>query len=234
MFAFTALLVLPMSRIKLANSPTIRRMPTYLHKLLRMRLEGKEVVSTTELADYMNIELIVVRKDIMLTGVSGRRRVGYDINDLINHIMSFLGWEQTIRATLIGAGALGAALLGYDDFSRYGLLIESVFDCDSSKIGQEIRGHEIYDIATIRTRLKLARPDIAIICVPNLSAQLVADQVISLGVHYIWNFANVCLQVPENVIVQREVIAGGLAMLSVKMKYDRNQLADARALEAES
>ncbi len=205
-----------------------------MHKLLRMRLEGLEVVSTTDLAEYMNTELIVVRKDIMLTGATGRRRVGYNINDLINHIMIFLGWEQTIRATLIGAGALGAALLGYDDFSRYGLLIESVFDCDSTKIGQEIRGHEIYDIATIHTRLKVALPDIAIICVTNLSAQLVADQVISLGIKYIWNFANVCLQVPEDVVVQREVIAGGLATLSVKMKSDREQSAKGPEFEGES
>ena len=68
-----------MSRGKILNTPAIRRMPTYLHKLLKMRLEGKVNVSSTELAEYMNIELIVVRKDITLTGISGQRRVGYDI-----------------------------------------------------------------------------------------------------------------------------------------------------------
>ena len=48
------------------NTPAIRRMPTYLHKLLKMRLEGKVNVSSTELAEYMNIELIVVRKVIIV------------------------------------------------------------------------------------------------------------------------------------------------------------------------
>ena len=75
-----------MQKDKIMNTPTIRRMPTYLHKLLKMRLEGKTSVSSTELAEYMNIELIVVRKDIALTGISGRRRVGYDINELITYI----------------------------------------------------------------------------------------------------------------------------------------------------
>ena len=37
------------------------------------------------------------------------------------------------------------------------------------------------------------------------------------GIKAIWNFANVSLKVPDDVIVQREVIAGGLAVLSVKM-----------------
>jgi redox-sensing transcriptional repressor len=46
---------------------------------------------------------------------------------------------------------------------------------------------------------------------------MVTDELISCGVKAFWNFANVCLRVPQDVIVQREVIAGGFAMLSVKM-----------------
>ena len=53
-----------MRQDKLLNIPAIRRMPTYLHKLLKMQAEGKVSVSSTELAEYMKIELIVVRKDI--------------------------------------------------------------------------------------------------------------------------------------------------------------------------
>ncbi len=207
-----------MNRIKIQNSPTIRRMPTYLHKLLKMRLEGKTHVSSTELAEYMHIEPIVVRKDIALTGITGQRRVGYDVNELIRYIKNYLGWQDVITATLIGAGSLGSALLGYDDFTHYGLKIESVFDQDSSKIGREIRGREVFDIASLESRLKTAPPDIAIICVSNAAAQQVVDRLVAIGIRYIWNFANVSLRTPPGVAVQREVIAGGLAMLTVKMK----------------
>ena len=176
----------------------------------------------------MNIEPIVVRKDIALTGITGQRRVGYEVNELIRYIKQYLGWEQTISATLIGAGALGTALLGYDDFNSYGLNIESVFDRDPMKIGHEIRGREVYDISTLESRLQLAPPQIAIICVGNAAAQQVADRLISVGVKYIWNFANVSLQTPPGVIVQREVIAGGFALLSVKLK---NSLANGGCAE---
>ena len=47
-----------MRRDKIMNTPAIRRMPTYLHKLLKMQSEGKVSVSSTELAEYMNIETI--------------------------------------------------------------------------------------------------------------------------------------------------------------------------------
>ena len=80
-----------------------------------------------------------------------------------------------------------------------------------------IHGHEIYDLADIRKRLKFAPPQVGIICVPAVGAQLVADILVSLGIKYIWNFANVCLNVPPGVIVQREVIAGGLAVLFAKI-----------------
>ena len=89
---------------------------------------------------------------------------------------------------------------------------------DPDKIGREVHGFEVYDIAEIRERLKLACPKVGIICVSSVGAQGVADLLVSLGIKYIWNFANVCLKVPEGVIVQREVIAGGLAVLFAKMR----------------
>ena len=55
-------------------------MPVYLHKLAQMRLDECTHVSTTQLAEYMDIEPIVVRKDIALTGISGVRRVGYEVD----------------------------------------------------------------------------------------------------------------------------------------------------------
>ncbi|NMA48137.1 MAG: redox-sensing transcriptional repressor Rex [Lentisphaerae bacterium] len=210
-----------MGRVKVQNSPTIRRMPSYLHELLRMRMEGRSHVSTTELAECMGIELIVVRKDIALTGITGRRRIGYEVNELITYIKDYLGWSGRITATLLGVGALGSAILGYDEFPVYGLHIESVFDSDPEKIGQVIRGREVYDIATIRQRLSYSPPDMAIICVPSVHAQEVAEQAVAVGIKYIWNFSNTSLKVAPGVIVQREVIAGGLAMLTVKMKNDK-------------
>ncbi|MCI5779407.1 MAG: redox-sensing transcriptional repressor Rex [Lentisphaeria bacterium] len=208
---------------KILNIPAIRRMPTYLHKLLKMQAEGKVSVSSTELAEYMNIELIVVRKDISLTGISGQRRIGYDVNELIRYIKAYLGWEETIPAALVGAGSLGTALLGYDDFEHYGFRIEWVFDSSPDKIGTEIYGREVLDVRQIASQFAVRRPEIAVICVSNAAAQEVADQLVASGIRYIWNFANVSLNVPPGVVVQREVIAGGLAMLAVRRKMDRKR-----------
>ena len=169
----------------------------------------------------MNIELIVVRKDISLTGISGQRRVGYDVNELIRYIKNYLGWNTPIEAVLIGAGSLGTALLGYNDFEHYGFCISHIFDSSPDKIGKNIYGRTVRDISEMPDCFRDNPPEIAVICVSNTAAQEVADKLVSLGIKYIWNFANVSLQVPPHVVVQREVIAGGLAMLSVKRKQDQ-------------
>ena len=195
----------------------MRRMPTYLHRLFHLRLSGQEWVSCADLAQYMNIPHIMVRKDIAMTGLAGNKRYGFRVNELIDAILRLVGWDKVSSATLIGAGSLGAALLGFDEFRLYNFVIESVFDSSPDKIGRSIHGHEIYDLADIRKRLKFAPPKVGIICVPAVGAQLVADILVSLGIKYIWNFSNVCLNVPPGVIVQREVIAGGLAVLFAKI-----------------
>jgi len=209
-----------MSRSKIQNTPTIRRMPTYLHKLLKMQAEGRVRVSSTELAEYMNVELIVVRKDIALTGISGQRRVGYNVNELIRYIKEFLGWRGEVKATLIGAGSLGSALLGYDDFAHYGFDIETVFDADPKKIGTTLRGRTVFDVAELEERLREKLPEVAVICVSKESAQEVVDRLAALGIRYMWSFANTAVKIPEGVVFQREVIAGGLALLGVRRKLD--------------
>ena len=126
--------------MKIQSSPTMRRMPTYLHRLLRMRLAGEEWVSCADLAQYMNIPHILVRKDVAMTGLKGNKRYGFRVNELIDAILRLVGWDSVSKATLVGAGSLGSALLGFTDFKAYNFKITSVFDSDKEKIGREIHG----------------------------------------------------------------------------------------------
>ena len=207
-----------MGRHKVLNTPAIRRMPTYYHKLMLIRALGDEYVSTSKLAKYMSIDPIVVRKDFELTGATGDRGIGYRVDTLIDAIRNYLGWNKKLRACLVGAGSLGSALLGFEEFSEYGLNICEVFDISEKRIGTEIYGRTVKDVRNVRVAVTEAKVEMAIICVPAESAQEVADELVAGGVRLIWNFSNTCLQLPPDVVVQREVIAGGYALLSRKRK----------------
>ena len=165
----------------------------------------------------MNLGEIVIRKDLALTGVSGQPGVGYKVRELIEAIKSYLNWDNVSEAILVGAGSLGSALMGYEGFEEYGLRIIAAFDADPAKIGTEVRERSVFDIDRLEELTRRLQVRMGIICVPADQAQDVADRMVAGGIKAIWNFANVSLKVPDDVIVQREVIAGGLAVLSVKM-----------------
>ncbi len=206
-----------MANVKVQKLPTIRRLPTYLYKLSEMRKAGISIVATPELARYMNLGEIVIRKDLAVTGVTGQPGVGYKVKELIEAIKSYLNWDNASEAILVGAGSLGSALLGYEGFEEYGLKIIAAFDADPGKIGTEIHGRSVFGVERLEELVRRLQVRIGIICVPAAFAQDVADAMVAGGIRAIWNFANVSLKVPEEVVVQREVIAGGLAVLSVKM-----------------
>ena len=83
-----------MANVKVPKLPTIRRLPTYLYKLSEMRKAGIEIVATPELARYMNLGEIVIRKDLALTGVSGQPGVGYKVRELVEAIKRYLNWNN--------------------------------------------------------------------------------------------------------------------------------------------
>lgn len=208
-----------MGRHKIQSTPSIRRMPSYMHKLMLLHASGEKFTSAAKLAEYMDLDQIVVRKDFELTGIKGTPGIGYKTGELIKAIRRYLGWNENRTAFMLGAGSLGSALLGHEEFAEYGLVITGLFDSDPDKIGTMVHGHEVIDIRRLTEYALRDRPLMAIICVPSACAQMLADQLIECGVRAFWNFANTCLQVPPDVVVQREVIAGGFAVLSRKLKF---------------
>jgi redox-sensing transcriptional repressor len=59
---------------------------------------------------------------------------------------------------------------------------------------------------------------LAILTVPSPYAQSSCDAIVAAGIRAIWNFTNVKLKVPDHVIVQREDLSSGYALLSVMVR----------------
>jgi redox-sensing transcriptional repressor len=100
---------------------------------------------------------------------------------------------------LVGIGNLGRALLGYRGFPRQGFRLVAAFDADPTKIGSEIDGVPVYDVAELGRIIAAERIELGMVAVPAASAQEVADQFVAAGVGGIVNFAPVTLKVPEGV-----------------------------------
>jgi redox-sensing transcriptional repressor len=207
-----------MKSMKLASLPTIKRLPSYLHVIEAAQREGREYISGTVIAEELELEPIQVRKDLAVTGIIGKPRIGFPVNELIQAINSFLSWNRVHNAILVGAGHLGTALMGYDEFPRHGLKVQAAFDPDKSKIGSTVNDVPVYSLDELAQRVEEVDADVAILTVPSPHAQAVAALLINCGIKAIWNFTNVKLKVPEDVVVQKEDLSSGYAVLSVKMR----------------
>ena len=207
-----------MKDFKPASLPTIKRLPSYLHVIESAEREGKEFISGTMIAEELELEPIQVRKDLAVTGIIGKPRIGFSVDELITAINTFLDWNRRHAAVLVGAGHLGSALMGYAEFPRHGLYIVAAFDADPQKSGRTINGVPVYAMEQFEERLRGAEARLAVLTVPSSHAQLVADLLVSSGITAIWNFTNVKIKVPDEIVVQKEDLSSGYAVLSVKMR----------------
>ena len=123
---------------------TFHRMPQYLKTLYEFKKEGRENVSSVQLAEALDLTPSIVKKDLSQAKVQdGKPKVGYAVDDLIAGISEFLGYNDLKEAVLVGVGKLGQALLGYTGFGDYGLDIVAGFDIDDGVIGTKIHGKPI-------------------------------------------------------------------------------------------
>ena len=205
---------------KLSSQPTIRRLPSYLIIVKQAEDEGQSFISGTVIAQELDLEPIQVRKDLAITGIIGKPRIGYPVKELISAINRFLQWNVTRNAAIVGAGHLGQAIMGNKEFIKHGLKIVAAFETDQAKIGSKILDIEVYALQEIAQKSKKLKIDLAVLTVPPQSAQATVEKIIGAGIKAIWTFTNVKLKVPSGVNVQQEDLSSGYAVLCVKMRLN--------------
>lgn len=180
----------------------ISRLPIYLRALTRMQHEGQDITSSHELGDRLGISSAQIRKDLSHFGEFGKQGTGYQIKFLVDQLRRILKVESDWAVALVGAGAIGHALAHYNGFVDRGFRISIIFDVDPAKIGTDINGYEVYDVARLAELLPLNNVSLAMVAVPAEAAQSVTDELVKAGVRGILNYAPINLTVPENVHVQ--------------------------------
>lgn len=206
-------------KMKNASKNQLRRFPIYLSFLRERQSEGMEYVSSPQIAVSLNLSEEQVRKDLnLVSSRSGKPKIGRDIKLLIYDIEEFLGYRDSRKAILIGAGHLGRALMAHDGFSSYGLDIICAFDNDINKTDCIFNNKYIYSLSDLERITVESNVHIAILTVPQKCAQEMCNRLVAIGIRGIWNFTSAVLEVPEGVIIQNENMASSLAILSNKLK----------------
>ena len=120
---------------KRVSEPTLKRLPGYLYYLEKAKEKGIISISAPTIGKDLNCDATQVVKDLAVTGVKGKPKVGYNTYELIHGLEDFLGFNRTNEAFLVGAGNLGSALMAYQEHQVLGLKIIAAFDVDEKKVG---------------------------------------------------------------------------------------------------
>ena len=203
-----------MRGVKKVSESTVGRLSVYLRLLSELDQEGQRTLSSEDLARRCGTTAAQVRKDLSFFGTFGKRGMGYAVPELVAALRSILGLEQRWRVALVGAGRIGTALLGYQDFRRQGFHIEAVFDADPAKVRTRQGDLVVRADAEMEEALRAEGIDIVILAVPGEAAQPLVDRIVGAGVRAILNFAPTKIDVPEDVALKNVNMALELEGLS--------------------
>ena len=193
--------------------PTLRRLPWYLAFVKMLKNAEETFVSSTQIAKEINVDASQVAKDLSFVNVSGKTRVGYEIDTLVAVLESFLGFTSRHKAFLFGVGSLGGALLQDSGLKQYGLEIVAGFDVCEKLAGTSINGIPVYHVNDFPIKQKELDVTIGIITVPVEKAQEVTEQIIAGGIKALWNFTPFRIRVPEDIVVQNTSMYAHLAVM---------------------
>lgn len=204
------------------SQAVIRRMPRYYRYLGELLEEGVERVSSNELSHLMRVTASQIRQDLNNFGGFGQQGYGYNVRSLHEEIGKILGLNQTYNIIIIGAGNLGQAIANYGRFDKLGFKTIALFDICSELIGQEVRGIKIYPLDELETFCKNHQVDIAALTMPKQSADNTAHRLVELGIHAIWNFAHVDLDLKDDsVVVENVHLSDSLMQLSYNIAKNK-------------
>ncbi|MDR1120823.1 MAG: redox-sensing transcriptional repressor Rex [Dysgonamonadaceae bacterium] len=193
--------------------PTLRRLPWYLAFVKILKTRGETNVSSTQIAKEINIDPSKVAKDLSFVKISGKTRVGYDIDALIEILECFLGFTASHKAFLFGVGSLGGALLQDSGLKQYGIEIVAGFDVKGALSGRNINGIPVYHTSEFPQKQQAMDAKVGILTVPVEKAQEVANFMIEGGIRAIWNFTPFRVRVPDNIVIQNTSMYAHLAVM---------------------
>lgn len=204
--------------------PALRRLPWYLAVVKMMRDRGEQYVSSTKIANEINENASQVAKDLSYVNISGRTKVGYEIDKLISVLEDFLGFNKMHKAFLFGAGSLGAALLSDKGLQHFGLDIVAAFDVNPEIVGSKIGEVPIFHTDVFKEKVKEYGVNIGILTVPINIAQKMSDRMIEGGIKAIWNFTPYKIIVPEHIVIQNTSLYAHLALMFNRLNFnERNK-----------
>jgi redox-sensing transcriptional repressor len=179
---------------------SLKRIFLYRACLVRLKQMGVTRVFSYTLGIETGVTPAQVRKDFSEFNIKGKKRGGYEIDELLATMEAIFHRNNDHNIILVGMGNMGQALSKYSRFVQRNMNVVATFDSDPFK--QKIRSDiPVYSMIRLKEIIERFEVKVAILAVPEISAQEVTDELIKHGIKGIVNFAPILLKVPPDIVV---------------------------------
>jgi len=170
---------------------TLNRLSFYLRCLRHLQEQEIKRISSQEMARRYNLSATQIRKDLAQFGEFGIRGVGYEVDELADHLNSLLGLNRQHAMLIVGMGNLGSALAQYLGFNYGAFHVVAAVDNDPRKIGRKVGNLLIHSPDELAEVVRESGAEIGFLTVPAEAAQENYDRLVDVGIKAVLNFAPV-------------------------------------------
>lgn len=170
---------------------TLNRLSFYLRCLRHLQELEIKRISSQEMARRYNLSATQIRKDLAQFGEFGIRGVGYEVDELADHLNSLLGLNRQHAMLIVGMGNLGSALAQYLGFNYGAFHVVAAVDNDPRKIGRKVGTLLIRSPDELDSVVRESGAEIGVLTVPAEAAQENYDRLADAGIKAVLNFAPV-------------------------------------------
>jgi len=202
---------------------TVLRLPVYQRILVNFQHRGLNTISSADLGRLSGENAASVRRDLSRLGSLGTRGTGYNVATLIRQIDRVFARSEPHGVVLVGAGNLGRALVHTNNFFGHGAELVAVFDADPKLVGTELGGCTVLADDQLDDTVSKAQVHLAVLTVPVVAAQSLANRLVASGVRSILNFVPTTLHVGPDVTVRYVDLSIELQALSFSARDNRTR-----------
>ncbi|MGN0476958.1 MAG: redox-sensing transcriptional repressor Rex [Ruminococcus sp.] len=201
----------------------IRRLPRYYRFICELSDNGEKRISSSKLAELMNVTASQIRQDFNCFGGFGQQGYGYSIAFLKDEMENILGLNKVNNAIILGAGNLGKAIALHINFIEKGFSVKGIFETNPELVGQEIKGIKIFSESEIEKFIADNNISIAVLCVPKNSVASIIDKLYSNGIKAFWNFSHYDISRKySDTVVENVHMTDSLMTLSYRLNDNPN------------
>ena len=211
-----------MSKSDSISMSVIRRLPRYYRFLSELNDQKVDRISSTKLAQIMNVTASQVRQDLNCFGGFGQQGYGYSVSQLKDEIKNILGLNNDYKAILIGAGNLGKAVAMHMNFEKLGFELIACFDNNEKKVGQQLNNIFVKSETELDEFCKENHVDSAFLCIPRVCVETVLDKLYALGIKNYWNFSHYDISARySDTLVENVHLSDNLMTLCYRMNNNK-------------